>query len=262
MAQQQPGRPLQDFGWLARCLDWLARPVNRLARSFHRPGGRRVATGLLLLGSGVSIGVIGAVLAQRGQPERLSVGAVTQARVPAAERTLPAGFAPPAAVPVLPPATGIGQPPVEIAVPVVKMRSELVGLRLNRDGALQVPSDYARAGWYSAGSAPGEAGPPALIVGHVDSTRGPAVFYRLRQLRTGDAVLVRRADGVTLRFAVYRIAEYPKSHFPADSVYGATRRAEIRLITCGGEFDRAAGHYLGNVVVYAAATHPARAAAR
>lgn len=140
-------------------------------------------------------------------------------------------------------------PPVEVVLPSIGTRSRLVGLRLNRDGTVQVPADYAVAGWYRDGPAPGDPG-AALILGHVDSTKGPAVFYRLRDLRKGDAVFVRRADGTTARFVVSKLATYPKSRFPAASVYGATDRPELRLITCTGDF--ANGHYVDNLVVFAA----------
>ncbi len=141
-------------------------------------------------------------------------------------------------------------------MPAIGVRSELVGLRLNRDGSLQVPQSYGVAGWYSQGPAPGTAGDPAIIVGHVDSTRGPGIFFRLRQLRAGDRVLVRRTDGTTVLFAVYRTAQYNKATFPAPQVYARRPKPELRLITCTGVFDRSSGHYLSNYVVYAVEQDP------
>ena len=94
---------------------------------------------------------------------------------------------------------------------------------------------------------------PAVLAGHVDSTAGPAVFWRLRDLAPGDEVLVDRADGTTARFTVTRVERHPKDAFPTDEVYGPTTGAELRLITCGGEFDRAARSYRDNVVVFAVA---------
>ena len=112
------------------------------------------------------------------------------------------------------------------------------------------PTDGARAGWYAQGTAPGASG-PAVLTGHVDGGGAPAVFARLDELRPGDTVLVDRADGTTLRFAVTRASRHPKTAFPTEAVYAATTGPELRLITCGGAFDRAAGSYLDNVVVWA-----------
>jgi hypothetical protein len=91
-----------------------------------------------------------------------------------------------------------------------------------------------------------------VITGHVDSVAGPAVFFRLRQVAAGDPVSVVRADGTTVRFTVTRVARYPKGDFPTAEVYAPTQRPELRLITCGGDFDRSARSYLDDLVVYAA----------
>ena len=93
---------------------------------------------------------------------------------------------------------------------------------------------------------------PAVVTGHVDSTAGPAVFFRLRQAAIGDLVTVTRADGSTVRFTVTRVERYPKTAFPSAEVYAPTPGPELRLITCGGAFDRTARSYLDDVVVYAA----------
>ena len=90
-----------------------------------------------------------------------------------------------------------------------------------------------------------------MIVGHVDSLTGPGVFYRLSELRPGNRIFVLRADGTTVAFRVTAVRAYQKDHFPTHDVYGPTPDAELRLITCGGDFDAATGHYLSNVVVYA-----------
>lgn len=213
----------------------------------------------MLLGAGLLLGIVATIAFGRGHsPPPLVVGPVAKERpnVPAAAHR-PAGFAPPVPEAKAPSARG-QQPPVEIAMPAITVRSRLVGLRLNLDGTLQVPDSYALAGWYSQGPAPGANGPPAIIVGHVDSTRGPGIFFKLRQLRPGDDVFVRRADGVALRFVVYRTAQYNKATFPARDVYAGRPKPEVRLITCTGVFDRASGHYLSNFVVYAAEQIPGR----
>ncbi|WP_327033549.1 class F sortase [Micromonospora ureilytica] len=145
--------------------------------------------------------------------------------------------------------------PADLSIPSIGVRSTLVDLARQADGALPAPADYQVAGWYAGGPMPGEqGGPPAVIVGHVDSDTGPAVFYRLRDLAVGSEVQVRDIAGSLLTFRVYRIEEYPKNAFPAGAVYAASDRAELRLITCTGTFDRRAGSYRDNLVAYAALT--------
>ncbi|MFL6097558.1 MAG: class F sortase, partial [Blastococcus sp.] len=140
--------------------------------------------------------------------------------------------------------------PVRLQVPTAGIDTPLTGIDLDAAGALVPPSDDADAGWYRSGPAPGEVG-PAVLTGHVDSVAGPAVFFRLRDVAAGDPVTVTRSDGTTMRFTVTRVARFPKGAFPTGEVYAPTPRAELRLITCGGVFDRAAHSYLDNVVVYA-----------
>jgi Sortase domain len=149
--------------------------------------------------------------------------------------------------PVLPDAR-----PISLDVPAIGLHTtRLVDLAYDDAGALEVPTDFASAGWFTPGPSPGQLG-PAVIAGHVDSTAGPAVFYRLGDLRRGDAIRVRRDDGTTASFVVDRVEEYPKDRFPTGDVYGnTTDRAELRLITCGGDFDHRTGHYVDNVVVFA-----------
>jgi sortase (surface protein transpeptidase) len=141
-------------------------------------------------------------------------------------------------------------PPIRVELPSIGVSSRLVRLGLNADGTTEVPRDYGVAGWFTGGPMPGEDG-PAVISGHVDSRSGPAVFYRLRDLRRGDTVRVQRADGVWLAFEVTGTARYAKAAFPTDAVFGPVTGPVLRLITCGGEFDRSRGSYLDNVVVSA-----------
>ncbi len=107
-----------------------------------------------------------------------------------------------------------------------------------------------RAGWYTHARAPGEPG-PAIILGHVDGNSQPGIFHRLKELAPGDTVDVARADGTSARFAVVRVDQVPKERFPTDAVYGDTPDPVLRLITCGGVFDRSARSYQDNVIVYA-----------
>ena len=118
---------------------------------------------------------------------------------------------------------------------------------------MEVPEDYSVAGWYTGGPRPGDRG-PAVIAGHVDSKRGPAVFYRLGELRKGDLIVVRYPGRAEARFRVERTERHPKRAFPTARVYGDTAGPALRLVTCGGSFDRASGHYRDNVIVFAVAT--------
>jgi sortase (surface protein transpeptidase) len=143
--------------------------------------------------------------------------------------------------------------PVRLDIPAIRVSTAVVSVGLNADGTIAVPPlrRGGPAGWYRYLVTPGEVG-PAVILGHVDSARdGPAVFYRLRELRPGDTVAVHRLDGSTAVFTISQVAEYPKSAFPADAVYGPVHRPALRLVTCGGAFDPVHGQYRGNVVAYA-----------
>lgn len=141
-------------------------------------------------------------------------------------------------------------PPVHIAIPAIGVSAAVVRLGLNADGSLQVPGDFDVTGWFTGGPAPGETG-PAVIAGHIDSRRGPAVFYRLRELRPGQEITVGRRDGSNVRFAVDGVAQYPKDDFPTRAVFGPSPDPLLRLITCGGAFDRSLRSYRDNVVVTA-----------
>jgi sortase (surface protein transpeptidase) len=128
------------------------------------------------------------------------------------------------------------------------IRSTLVHLGVE-DGAMQVPANPARAGWYKLGPTPGELG-PAVIAGHV-TWNGPAVFFRLGSIRRGDKIEVTRRDGVTAVFAVTDVRRFPKVRFPTRVVFGTIDYAGLRLITCGGTYDSSAHRYLDNIVVFA-----------
>jgi sortase (surface protein transpeptidase) len=140
---------------------------------------------------------------------------------------------------------------VRVQVPTIGVDAPVVPLGLDAAGALEAPDGMTETGWWTGGPEPGEAG-PAIIAGHVDSREGPAVFFRLRELQTGDRVTVVRADGSQVEFVVERLERHPKDEFPTEAVYGDTPGPTLRLITCGGDFDRSSGHYLDNVIAYAA----------
>jgi sortase (surface protein transpeptidase) len=140
--------------------------------------------------------------------------------------------------------------PVSLSIPLIRVDTRLITLGLTRDGSLQVPPTTSVAGWFTGSPPPGATG-SAIIAGHINSYLGPGVFLRLDELRPGNRIYVRRSDQTTVIFRVTAVHRYLKNHFPTQTVYGATPDAELRLITCGGAFDSATGHYLSNIVVYA-----------
>ena len=213
-------------------------PDSQFTPEPPRPGSFRarlagLAGVALLLGGAVTVGV--AVLAQQHAPQPSSTAAGVigpdTANGPSLRRSLP----------------------VAVDIPSIGVHSSLLRLGVNANGSLQVPSlatGADKAAWSKYSATPGQIG-ASVIEGHVDSDRGPAVFFRLGALRPGDAIDVRLADGVTAVFRVTGVREYAKSRFPARIIYGATDYAALRLITCGGAFDYATGHYLSSTVVFA-----------
>jgi sortase (surface protein transpeptidase) len=170
----------------------------------------------------------------------------------AASRTLPVPIGPIAALPQGQDNNRVPRP-VAVIIPAIGVQSGLVSLGVTVSGELQVPLSTSVAGWYAGSPRPGSIG-PAVIAGHIDSDAGPGVFFRLAQLRPGDRVYVRRADGTLALFRVTKVRSSPKDSFPTRAVYGPTPDAELRLITCGGTFDTADRSYLSNTIVYAVQT--------
>jgi sortase (surface protein transpeptidase) len=191
--------------------------------------------GLLAVGGGV-----GGLMLLKGHPG-------TSPRPVADPARPPAGLV---AAPPRPAASTTVSRPVYLSIPVIGVRTRLIRLGLTAQGTLQVPASTAVAGWYTGSPLPGQVG-SAIIAGHIDSYRGPGVFFRLRLLRPGDRVYIRHADGTLAVFRVYAERMYAKDRFPTAQVYGPAPSPELRLITCGGTFDPAIGSYLSNVVVYA-----------
>lgn len=200
---------------------------------------RRLALCAGLLVAGAAIGWLAAGgsgstsrSVQRAQPSRLPPRDAPRTRLASGH------------VPASGPAVAV------IRIPAIGVRAPVVELGLNRDRTLQVPSRASQAGWWSGGSFPGRRG-PAVIAGHVESRAGPGVFFRLRDLRRGDAVLVGRPGRRAARFEVERSVSAPKSRFPTARVYGRTRASTLRLVTCTGSFDTSSGHYRDNLIVFA-----------
>ena len=205
------------------------------------PIGHRSTT-RALLGAAVCLVVTGVVL--------LGVGLL------GGNRALPGPIPSPAAtrgtvrdLPTAAPLSTVHSAPVQLRIPVLQMSVALTTLGENADGTVQVPSDDRQPGWFRLGPTPGEIG-SAVILGHVDNTSGPGIFFYLRTLAAGDPVFVDRADGSTVEFVVDSVASYPHDQFPAQRVYGSHGSSALQLVTCGGVFDHATGGYLSNIVVY------------
>ncbi|MBV1949304.1 class F sortase [Streptomyces sp. BV129] len=138
-----------------------------------------------------------------------------------------------------------------VRIPAIQVDAPVTPVGLDAGGWVGAPppEDPNLAGWFTGAVSPGEKG-TSVIVGHVDNTRGPAVFYGLGALKKGDRVEVGRQDGRTAVFEVYGVEVFEKSKFPGDRVYGSKGTPELRVITCGGGFSKQNG-YDGNVVVFA-----------
>jgi hypothetical protein len=193
-----------------------------------------------MMGGAIAVGVAACAQVHAPQPSSAAAGVVGPAgRGPSLPRSLP----------------------VSVDIPAIGVDSDLLHLGLNPDGTIQVPSLYARpnqAAWYKYSATPGQIG-ASVIEGHVDTRQGPAVFFRLGALRPGNHVDVTLADGVVAVFRVTAVRQYPKSNFPTRAIYGGTDYAALHLITCGGVFDWASGHYLSTTVVFASLTSSRRA---
>ncbi|MFW3170253.1 class F sortase [Geodermatophilus sp. CPCC 206100] len=140
--------------------------------------------------------------------------------------------------------------PVRVRIPVLGVTSSVIGLGLEADGSMEMPVGAYPVGWYDRSPTPGEIG-PSVIVGHVDWAGDRGAFYGLRALRPGDRVVVDRADGTTATFRVDGVERHDKDAFPTGEVYGDVGWPALRLITCGGRFDRKTGDYEDNVIVFA-----------
>ena len=139
--------------------------------------------------------------------------------------------------------------PVGIRIPTLEVDSPIVATGVHEDGTVAVPPSADVAGWFDLGPRPGERG-PAVVMAHVDSAHtGPGVFYRLREIQAGAVVTIVTTTG-PVDFVVRRVEQHAKVEFPTDDVYGPVPGAELRLVTCGGGFDRSVRSYDDNIIVY------------
>jgi sortase (surface protein transpeptidase) len=218
-----------------------------------------VAAAVLALGgaTAVAVGLADQHVAPVAAPAdpaaaRSSAPAAPVPAAPApATPTRPATAAPEPAEPVEP-AEERAALPVRVRIPAIDVDSPLLHLGLDADGAIAVPAgdDIDLAAWFDGSPRPGEDG-PAVIEGHVDSPNGASVFYDLSALEPGHEIQVDREDGSSLTFVVEKVEAYPKDEFPTSRVYANTDGPELRVITCGGDWDPAVGHYEDNTVVFA-----------
>jgi sortase (surface protein transpeptidase) len=229
--------------------------MNATATWLRHPGRRWwILAGALLLVAAACL-----VFSLQGH-QRVLAGPVTTHRVP---HDAPLKAVHPSTTPVPAPAqfaTPLADRsvPLKLSIPAIGLSDSLTTLGLNADGTVQVPTDIQQAGWYKFGPTPGQVG-SAVILGHVDSYRGPAVFFKLRNLVAGDLIRVSMTDGATAQFKVTSVAMYLKSAFPTQAVYAAHGGSALQLVTCGGVFNTRTGHYQSNIVVYTSlvATTPA-----
>ena len=222
-----------------------ARPCRR----FGRWATRTLATAMVGLVASTGAGMTGVVVksqtghapAQPRAEAALPLGAVVSRDSPSKPNNASSG-------------TGLSASiPTTITISRIGVRAKILALGVNSDNTVEVPPlDRAlNAGWYKLGPSPGQIG-NAVITGHVDSPKtGPAVFFRLRKLRPNDTITVSRADRSEVTFRVDRVQAYPKKAFPTELVYGPTTSASLRVITCGGTFDRQKRSYTHNVIVFA-----------
>jgi hypothetical protein len=141
------------------------------------------------------------------------------------------------------------QDPARITIPSLQVDANLIAVGIEENGDMEVPP-FGTAAWYKLGPVPGASG-PSVIVAHVDSKKGPDVFYRLKDIKLGEKVLVYDRNGDVATFLVDSKEQQLKTQLPVDRIWNNTTLPVLRLITCGGQFDRSTGHYRSNVIVYA-----------
>ncbi|MGW4892579.1 class F sortase [Kitasatospora sp. NPDC004240] len=226
----------------------MARPDQRRRRPGSGPGRLTVGAVAVAVATGAWLVTDGAG-GDGGPPQP---PAPAGAAAPGAPATPPGALG---AVPVRQPEPGPpplpDSPATRVRIPAIKVDAPVTALGLDQARHLATPPVDQRnlVGWYRDGAAPGGPG-NAIAVGHADTRSGPAVFYRLGLLRRGHTVEVVRKDRRTAVYTVDAVQVFPKGSFPDTAVYGDTPRPELRLITCGGAFDRRTG-YTSNTVVFA-----------
>lgn len=139
--------------------------------------------------------------------------------------------------------------PASLHIPSLNVSAPFIKLALNRDRTIEVPKTEHKVGWFIYGAKPGDTG-PAVVVGHLDSPKGPAVFQNLKNIKVGEEIKITRQDNSTVTYKVDAIEKYSQDNFPTEKVYGSIDFAGIRVITCSGYFDTKKGHYSENLIVF------------
>jgi sortase (surface protein transpeptidase) len=217
-----------------------------------------IAGVLVFVAGAAAVKPAGAAPEPAAQVTNATIAPTTDTAVKPTDSTIPpATIAPPPTIPIeeaLAAAVASVPPPhrpERVHIASIGVDATIIDLGLNPDRTLEVPEDIRLTGWWTGRSVPGEEG-PSIVVGHVDSAAaGPGVFWRLRELDIGDVIHIERSDGSISEFRVIETELVLKDEFPTEKVYGSTEGSQLRLITCGGSFDRSARSYLGNVIVYA-----------
>lgn len=211
------------------------------------PASRPVGRGLLWSAAAFLLGslLVYNSVDTSADPQPQSHHAVAASATPRTNGSSPA----PAAAP------GLSLPrsaPKRLRIPSIAVDAPFAPLGLSPSGGLEAPppNDNNLVGWYKDGATPGERG-SSIIAGHVDTKTGPAVFMQLESLKPGSIVNITREDGVTATFKVDSVETFSKANFPSDRVYGDVQEASLRIITCGGAYDRKVRDYVDNVVVFA-----------
>jgi LPXTG-site transpeptidase (sortase) family protein len=200
---------------------------------------RAVLAGALTISAITTIG-IAAVGSSTPKNDAAQVAPAAPAATPAAQPCTPIGYA------------GDGPLPVTLHIAKIGVNSSLVPLCLNPDRTVMVPPvDHPeQAGYYALGYRPGDKG-SAVILGHVDGDRQLGVFHSLSRLTKGDKIVVDRADGSKVTFAVDKTETILKDDFNPAKVYGPAAQPELKLISCGGRYSKLADGYLANVITSA-----------
>jgi sortase (surface protein transpeptidase) len=139
--------------------------------------------------------------------------------------------------------------PSLITIPSLQISAPFEDLGLNSDHTIEVPKNNMGVGWFIYGAKPGQLG-SFVVVGHFDSLKGPAIFTKLKKIKSGDKILITRDDGTVITYQADTISQFSQNNFPTKAIYGSVPYAGIRLITCSGVWDKQAGHYSQNLVVF------------
>ena len=208
---------------------------NRGILNKHHPRSRMmlIATGgLSLMAIAAAVFILGRVGLQQTQLNFLSQQEIKAQGVLPSNKNLPTAA------------------PTGISIPSLKLSAPIVPVALGPEKELQTPVQDDAVGWYIYSPSPGEVG-PAILVGHLDSTTGPAIFWHLKNLTIGDKIVINRNDGTTATFTVSAKQIFPQDPFPTEQVYGATSAPTLRIITCAGKWLSSLHRYSDDLVIFA-----------